>query len=50
MLVMELSLYFPVWRIFKTTVGGIASVGAESAALDAYMVITKFILRVQLKV
>jgi len=26
---------FPVWRIFWTTVGGIASVGAARAALDA---------------
>ena len=29
---------FPVWRIFETTVGGIASVGTAKAVLDAWIV------------
>jgi hypothetical protein len=35
---MENSFYFPVRRIFETTVGGIASVGTANTVLDAWMV------------
>jgi hypothetical protein len=40
---------FPVWRIFWTTVGGSASVGAASAALDAWAVCIKKLVEVQSK-
>jgi hypothetical protein len=39
-LVMKVPLFFQCGASFKTTVGGIASVGAASAALDAGIAIT----------
>jgi len=35
MVVIGSPVIFPVWRILETTVAGIGSVGAASAALDA---------------
>jgi len=46
---MEIPLFFLIWRIFWTTVGGIASVGAASAALDAWAVCIKELVGVQSK-